>query len=130
MSPMALAAMFFTSGLTHLVRPQVFATIMPRVLPPRSHRPLIYATGAAELACGIGLCGRQPWAGSASAVLLAGVFPANVQMALDAGSGRNPGLADSRIVAWGRLPLQLPMVQAALAARGATRSATPSARPR
>jgi uncharacterized membrane protein len=52
--------------------------------------------------------------------LLAAVFPANVQMALDAGSGRNPGPADKPAVAWGRLPLQVPMVWAALQARPAT----------
>jgi uncharacterized membrane protein len=45
------------------------------------------------------------------------VFPANVQMALDAGTGRNTGPSDSRAVAWGRLPLQLLMAWAALQAR-------------
>jgi len=49
--------------------------------------------------------------------VLGAVFPANVQMALDAGSGRNAGVADRRGVAWGRLPLQLPMIWAALQAR-------------
>jgi len=43
----------------------------------------------------------------------AAVFPANVQMALDSGSGRNPGVADNRLLAWARLPLQLPMIWAA-----------------
>jgi len=38
-------------------------------------------------------------------------------MALDAGSGRNPGVADKRLVAWVRLPLQIPMVWAALQSR-------------
>jgi hypothetical protein len=42
-------------------------------------------------------------------------------MALDSGSGRNAGLADNRVLAWGRLPIQLPMMQAALAVRSATR---------
>ena len=57
------------------------------------------------------------WAAPASVALLGAVFPANLQMALDAGSGRNPGAADTRLVAWGRLPLQLPMVWAALQSR-------------
>jgi hypothetical protein len=34
-------------------------------------------------------------------------------MALDAGTGRNPGPSDNRIVAWGRLPLQLVLAWAA-----------------
>ncbi len=45
------------------------------------------------------------------------VFPANVQMALDSGTGRNHGPSDRRAVAWGRLPLQLVMAWAALQAR-------------
>jgi uncharacterized membrane protein len=49
--------------------------------------------------------------------VLAAIFPANVQMALDSGSGRNPGPADNRIVAWARLPLQTVMIWAALGAR-------------
>ncbi len=44
------------------------------------------------------------------------MFPANVQMALDAGTGRNTGPSDGRAVAWGRLPLQLVMAWAALQA--------------
>jgi uncharacterized membrane protein len=55
--------------------------------------------------------------GAGEPAVLAAVFPANVQMALDAGSGRNLGPADSRMVAWGRLPLQLVMMWAALQAR-------------
>ena len=74
-------------------------------------------SGLAELACAAGLIRRTRWAAAASVVVLAAVFPANVQMALDAGSGRNPGLADRRAVAWGRLPLQLVMAWVALQAR-------------
>jgi uncharacterized membrane protein len=78
---------------------------------------LIYLSGLAELACAVGLFRRTRWASPASLAVLAGVFPANVQMALDAGSGRNPGPSDSPVVAWGRLPLQLVMIWAALQAR-------------
>ena len=44
-----LAALFVISGSLHLVRPQVFETIVPRQLPAR--RALVYASGVAELAC-------------------------------------------------------------------------------
>jgi uncharacterized membrane protein len=116
-APRALAAVFAGSGVVHLVRPQVFASIMPRAIPERHHTNLIYASGLAELACAVGLVRRRSWASAASVAVLAAVFPANVQMAFDAGSGRNSGPSDSPAVAWGRLPLQLLMVWAALQAR-------------
>jgi uncharacterized membrane protein len=116
-APRALAAAFVASGLVHLVRPQVFASIMPRAIPERHHTNLIYVSGLAELACALGLVRRTRWAPGASVAVLVAVFPANVQMALDAGSGRNSGPSDSPPVAWGRLPLQLVMIWAALQAR-------------
>ena len=91
----------------HLVRPQVFAAIMPRAIPEEHHTNLIYVSGVVELVCAAGLVRRTRWAAAASLATLAAVFPANVQMALDAGTGRNAGPTDSRAVAWGRLPLQL-----------------------
>jgi uncharacterized membrane protein len=112
---LALAAAFATSGGVHLVRPQSFASIMPRVIPREHHTKLIYASGAAELICAAGLLLRTWWAAPASVALLVAVFPANVQMALDSGSGQGP--ADNRAVAWGRLPLQAAMIWAAFGAR-------------
>jgi len=115
--PFLLAAGFTASGITHFVRPQYFEPIMPRVLPESSHRGLIYASGAAELVCAWGLVRRTRWASAASIAVLAAVFPANLQMAVDAGSGRHPGALDRTDLAWGRLPLQLLMVWAARQAR-------------
>lgn len=112
---LALAAAFATSGGVHLVRPQSFAAIMPRAIPQQHHTNLIYASGVAELICAIGLLRRTRWAAPASVALLVAVFPANVQMALDSGSGQSP--ADNRALAWGRLPLQAAMIWAALGAR-------------
>jgi len=116
-APLALAAAFATSGVVHLVRPQSFTAIMPRAIPEEHHTNLIHLSGLAELICAAGLVRRTRWASSASIAVLAAVFPANVQMALDAGSGRNPGASDNPAVAWGRLPLQIPMVWAAWQAR-------------
>ena len=116
-APSVLATAFAASAIVHVVRPASFTAIMPRAIPAQHHRNLIYASGVAEAVCAIGLFRRAPWAAPASVAVLASVFPANVQMALDAGSGRNPGPADTRLVAWGRLPLQIPMVWAALQAR-------------
>jgi uncharacterized membrane protein len=116
-APDVLATVFTASGIVHLVRPGAFAALMPRVIPTRHHTNLIYVSGVAELICALGLWRRTRWAAPASVAVLGTVFPANVQMALDAGTGRNPGPSDSPAVAWGRLPLQLPMVWAALQAR-------------
>jgi uncharacterized membrane protein len=116
-APLALAAAFAASGVVHLARPQAFASIMPRVLPEEHHTNLIYASGIVELVCAAGLVRRTRWASAASLVTLAAVFPANIQMALDAGTGRNPGPSDRRLVAWGRLPLQLVLAWAARQAR-------------
>ena len=115
--PLLLAGVFTASGIAHFVRPQFFEAIMPRGLPEPSHRPLIYVSGVAELACAWGLLRRTRWASTASIAVLAAVFPANVQMALDTGSGRHPGAMDRAGVSWGRLPLQLVMVWAARQAR-------------
>jgi uncharacterized membrane protein len=126
-APNALAAMFAASGTVHLVRPQAFAAIMPRAIPGKHHKNLIYLSGLIELVCAVGLFRRKAWAAPASVAVLGAVFPANLQMALDAGSGRNPGASDTRLVAWGRLPLQIPMVWAALQSRPQGQGSSPTA---
>ncbi|HEX3796376.1 MAG TPA: DoxX family protein [Acidimicrobiales bacterium] len=116
-APKVLAAMFSGSGIIHLVRPQTFDMGMPRVIPQKHHTNLIYLSGVAEILCAIGLLKRTRWGGPASAALLVGVFPVHIQMAMDAGTGRNPGIADKPAAAWARMPLQIPMIWAALQAK-------------
>jgi uncharacterized membrane protein len=111
-APLGMAAAFAVSGAVHFVRPSAFEPLMPRILPEGAHRALIYASGAAEVVCALGLLRRRPWAPNLSTAVLVAVFPANLQMALDSGTGRNPGAADSRAVGWGRLPLQAAMIWA------------------
>jgi len=120
-APTGLACLFALTGVLHFVRPSFFDPIMPRMVPSRLRRPLVYGSGAAELACAIGLVSRRNWASAASTAVLLAVWPANLQMALDAGSGRHEGAMDSAAVAWGRMPLQLPMLWAARQARPANR---------
>lgn len=113
-----LVAAFATSGVIHLVRPQTFVPSMPGQVP----RPVdvIRASGVAELACAAGLLvpKARRVAGPASAALLVGVFPANVQMTVDAaGVVADRGSSPKRI-AWlagtvARLPLQWPLIRAA-----------------
>ena len=116
-APYALGGLFVASGVLHFAAPGPFQAIMPRNLP--EPRAWVYGSGVAELACGVGLLTRRRWAGPASAALLLAVWPANVRMALDSGSGRLPGPADSKLVAWGRVPLQAPLIWAALQSRPA-----------
>lgn len=120
--PRAVAAAFLASGVLHVVRPGVFEPIVPRPLPYK--RELVYASGLAELACAVGLLvpRTRRFAGLASAALLVAVFPANVQMALDARSAiTRKGSTTSRqvlcAVAIARLPLQVPLIRWALQAR-------------
>lgn len=116
-----LIGAFAVSGALHLVKPQVFEPTMPRALP--KHRELIYVSGVAELACAAGLAipATRKLAGPASAALLVAVLPANVQMAADAVERLNrKGLTPKR-VGWAlayaaRVPLQLPLIRAALRA--------------
>lgn len=111
-----LAAILGGSGVIHLVRPQTYEPLMPAWVP--AHREAILGSGVLELACAAGLLSerfRRP-AGWASAALLVGVFPANLKMAGDASRSRSAGL---KLAAYGRLPLQVPVIRIALrAARG------------
>ena len=106
----------------HLVRPEVFEGIVPRVLP--NHRALVYVSGVAELLCAAGLlvpATRRP-AGYASAALLVAVFPANVQMSVDHGQRAqrrgDPASRAAFVATLARLPLQVPMIRTALRAAG------------
>lgn len=107
-APYVVASLFAASGVVHLVRPGVFVPLVPTWLPART--AVVTVSGLAELACAGGLVARRPWAGAAAAALLTVVWVGNVQMALDAG----PGVG--RWVAWGRVPLQVPLIWAALQA--------------
>jgi uncharacterized membrane protein len=116
----ALAALFAASGALHLLRPQVFETIVPRALP--APRGLVYASGVAELACAAGLLhpATRKGAGWASATLLVLVFPANVQMAQTEGrrASRGTGSRVRHGASLIRLPLQIPLIRTALKATG------------
>lgn len=116
-----LAGIFLASGVIHLVRPQVFEPIIPA--PLRQHDTvLVKASGVAEIACAAGLLvpATRPAAGWASAALLAGVFPANVQMSIDHGRRaqrkRTPQAIGVFAGTLARLPLQWPLLRVAIRA--------------
>jgi uncharacterized membrane protein len=115
-----LAALFLTSGATHLARPRVFEPLMPPALP--RHRAIIYASGVAEIVCAAGLLHPRTRraAGYASAALLVAIFPGNVQMSVAygrrAGRRQDTGSRAAYAGTLARLPLQVPLVRTALKA--------------
>lgn len=105
--------MMLGAGVTHFAAPQLYE----RSVPPWAGdaRRVVHVSGVAELVCGALLLNRRTarTGGWLTAALLVAVFPANVQMLLDAGTERQavdmpPGRF--RLMALARLPLQVPMV--------------------
>ena len=107
-SPYLLAALLAGAGATHALLPGAFDTIVPKALP--HPRLWTYASGVVEVALAAALMDPRSrrTAALATAALFVVVFPANVQMALDAHG------TPARLLAYGRLPLQVPLVLWAL----------------
>ncbi|MEU0134541.1 DoxX family protein [Streptomyces sp. NPDC006296] len=117
-SPLLLAGFLAAAGVAHFAVPASFDAIVPRSLPGHP-RTWTRASGAVELALAAGLAvpRTRRLSARATALLFVGVFPANVKMAYD----WRTRPARARALAYGRLPLQVPLV---LWARAAERSAT------
>ena len=110
-SPYLLAGLLATSGVLHFVAPRPYDGLIPAWLPGEP-RQWVHGSGVAELLCAAGLAWprtRRP-AATATALLLVGVFPGNIEMAV------NPG-DTPRWLAIARLPLQVPLVLWALQVR-------------
>jgi uncharacterized membrane protein len=108
-----LAAFLLGAGIMHFVNPEFFDAIVPPWA-PGSERFATYASGVAEVLVGLGIVFARTrrlalWS---AAVLFVAVFPANLYMAWD---WRDRELSE-RLVAYGRLPLQVTMVWWAVAA--------------
>ena len=107
LSAFGLAAFLGTAGATHFLKPDFYDPIVPRALPGEA-RTWTYVSGAAELTVAALVANRSTrWLGSMLAAgLFVAVFPGNMQMAWDwrDKSAREQGAA------YGRLPLQGPMV--------------------
>lgn len=116
-SRLRLAGMLLTSSVGHFLVPKPFMKIVPRYL---GHpRFWVYASGIVEATAGALMLSSDPATrrrgGMLATATLVGVYPANIQMAADAGRPRSiKGWAP-----WLRLPMQVPMVMAAVrVARG------------
>jgi len=103
-----IALLFATSGVMHLVKPQPFVSIMPPWLP--GALALVLISGVLEIAgaAGILLPSTRVVAGWGLIALLLAVFPANVQMLLNARAAHASATWTALLVA--RLPLQVLLI--------------------
>jgi len=120
-----LAALLGSAGLMHFVKPDFFDPIVPRWM-PGAPRTTTYVSGAVELAAAalVVPTATRRLGGLVAALTLLGVYPANVQAALDGGMKGAAPPFDSALAAWLRLPLQLPMIALALRVRREAGSAS------
>jgi uncharacterized membrane protein len=100
--PRLLGVTFLAAGAMHFLRPRMYEAIMPRYLP--AHRKLVLASGVAEMAGGAGVLHPKTRhaAGWVLIATLVAVFPANIEMAVNA--ARFKQFPKPLLVA--RLPLQ------------------------
>lgn len=106
----ATAAFLGTAGVGHFVRPGFFDPLVPKWM-PGSARLITYLSGAVELTCAVLIANPRTrrLGGLLALATFIGVYPANVQAALDGGmKGMDPPF-DSAAAAWIRLPFQFPM---------------------
>ncbi len=111
-SRLRLAGMLLVSSVGHFLIPKPFMKIVPRFL---GHpRFWVYASGLVEATAGALMLSSdlntRRRGGVLAAATLVGVYPANIQMAVDAGRPRSL----KSWVPWLRLPMQVPMVMTAI----------------
>lgn len=103
-----LIIIFALAGMMHFVSPRTFIGIVPPWLP----RPdlLVAVSGLAELGGAAGLAWRRTryWAGWGLIALLLAVFPANIQMLVNAMN--SAAALWWQIALWIRLPLQVLLI--------------------
>jgi uncharacterized membrane protein len=104
----ALGVAFLAAGAMHFISPRSYLPMMPSYLPWPEQ--LIAISGAAEMAGGLGvlLPFTRRMAGYGLIALLIAVFPANLNMAIN--HTQIPHLHVTPLMAWLRLPLQLPII--------------------
>jgi uncharacterized membrane protein len=97
-----LGAFFLIAGSLHFLRPKPYVAIVPDALPRK--REMVFASGVAELAGGAGVLvpGTRRLAGWWLIATLLAIFPANVNMAVNAERFR----VVPEPLLWVRLPLQ------------------------
>ena len=107
LSAAGLATLLAAAGVGHFASPAFFDAIVPPAM-PGTPRFWTYASGVAELgvAAAVAVPRTRRLGAWAAAALFVGVFPANVWMAID-WSDRS---VREQLIAYGRLPLQIPLI--------------------
>lgn len=102
-----LAVSIIIVGITHFLRPEQYARIVPPPFPPLTS---VYLSGFFEILGGIGL--TIPLVSVATAwgliSLFIAVFPANIYLALH--NIKIEGIPHSQLLYWARLPLQAVLI--------------------
>lgn len=95
---------FVLAGVMHFVTPRTYRQIMPSWVP--APEAMVYASGVAEIAGGAGMMvpARRRLAGWWLIATMIGVFPANLQMALN--REKYPKVPGGAPTLWARLPFQ------------------------
>jgi uncharacterized membrane protein len=95
---------FIVAGGLHFVIPKAYRPMVPPYVP--AHKAVVVASGAAEIAGGVGLMAKSPrrLAGWWLVATLIAVFPANLHMALHAED--YPKVPGGAPALWARLPFQ------------------------
>ena len=101
-----MALFYIAAGINHFVHPDGYVKIMPPYIP--YHEAMVFLSGVAELVLGVLLLPTvtRPFAAWGLISLLIAVFPANIQMAVDAYHTGKPPLW----IALLRLPFQIPLL--------------------
>jgi len=111
-----MAPAYAVAGVLHFVVPELYVQIVPPIFP--AALALVYLSGVAEIAVGIGLLlpRTRRYAAWATVALLVAIFPANVYMATHGVviEGLPGGGDPSAFVRWARLPLQGVLILLAL----------------
>ena len=102
-----MGPLYVVAGILHFVVPVLYVQIIPPILP--APLALVYLSGVAEIAVGVGLLipRTRRYSAWATIALLVAIFPANVYMATSGVIVEGIGGGDPSAAArWGRLPLQ------------------------
>jgi uncharacterized membrane protein len=102
MARLLLGAFFLVAGSLHFLKPEPYVATVPDLLPRK--REIVHASGVAEIAGGAGVLAgpTRRLAGWWLIATLLAVFPANVNMAVNADRFRNV----PEPLLWARLPVQ------------------------
>jgi uncharacterized membrane protein len=103
-----LSLFVVAAGIGHFVKSEDFIRMVPAMLPAPAL--LVYISGVAEIAGGVGLqiARTRKWAALGLILLFIAVFPANINMAIHHISPTATPMEPWKL--WARLPLQFVLI--------------------